>query len=193
VSKPWKPGKQTVELRPSRIRREPVRLEGPVAAVRRWREHETEFAVLNISLLASAVAALVVGVSVVTYRNAMAPTAAPPAFNYCRASGGPNCVVDGDTFYYAGAMIGIAGIDAPEMHPSRCPREAQLGVDAVVRLRELLNRGPVTLTGTTSQPDAAGRLLRKVEVQGVDVGEAMIAAGFARSSGSSLRSWCSPE
>jgi endonuclease YncB( thermonuclease family) len=147
-------------------------------------------AVIGIGLVAAAIAALVVGVSVVTYRNATAPAAPPPAFNYCRASGGPTCVVDGDTFYYAGVKIGVAGIDAPQLHPSRCPKEAQLGIDAAVRLRDFLNRGPLTVTGSDTQLDAAGRLLRNVKVDGFDVGAAMVAAGVARSTDSGVRSWC---
>jgi endonuclease YncB( thermonuclease family) len=147
-------------------------------------------AVVGVGLVATAIAALVVGVSVVTYRNATAPAAPPPAFNYCRASGGPNCIVDGDTFYYEGVKIGIAAIDAPQLHPSRCAQEAQLGVDAAVRLRDFLNRGTVTLTGTGGQLDPEGRLLRKVEVEGMDVADAMIAAGLARSNIGGPRGWC---
>ena len=50
-----------------------------------------------------------------------------PAFGYCQWGGGTNCVVDGDTFWIGGEKVRIAGIDAPETHPSRCEDEARLG------------------------------------------------------------------
>src|SRR5262245_55843696 len=42
-------------------------------------------------------------------------------FTICKSTPYENCVVDGDTFYLGRDPIRIADIDAPEMHPSRCP------------------------------------------------------------------------
>ena len=112
------------------------------------------------------------------------------SFGYCHTGGGTNCVVDGDTFYINGDKVRIAGIDAPETHPPRCAEEARLGNQATEMLHDLLNRGPVTLTGIDRDRDSYGRLLRNVAVNGADVGEAMIAAGVAREYGSGRRSWC---
>jgi endonuclease YncB( thermonuclease family) len=190
VSKPWKPGRQTVELRPSRIRREPVRLQAAAAAVPRSRERELRMVAIGVVLVAAALAGLVVGVSEVTsHRQAAAPVSA--AFGHCHTSAGPNCVLDGGTFYLAGQKIAIAGLDAPQMHPSRCAQEARIGTDSAVMLRELLNRGPVTLINTGPDRDGQGRLLRKVEVKGVDVATVMIDAGVARELGAAgPRNWC---
>ena len=98
-------------------------------------------------------------------------------------------VIDGDTFGIGGRHIRIAGIDAPETHPPRCLEEARLGLAATAKLKELLANGTVTLNG--SGHDQYGRELRSVQVGGQDVGEAMIAAGLARSySGGRRGGWC---
>jgi endonuclease YncB( thermonuclease family) len=187
VSKHWKPGRQTVELRPSRIRREPVRIEPKVEP--QSREREVWGAVAGVVLLAITCTALAVGFSTVTnFRGAAAADPAEAAFGHCYNHGGPNCVLDGDTVLINGEWVEIAGIDAPEIGAARCPEEASRGIDAAVRLVSLLNSGKVTVGGTDREPD--GRLLRHVEVDGQDVGAAMIDAGVAREYGSGPLSWC---
>ncbi|MEP7131263.1 MAG: thermonuclease family protein [Sphingomicrobium sp.] len=125
-----------------------------------------------------------------------APSAAGDAegmrasFGYCYAGGGSNCVVDGDTFWIRGEKVRIAGIDAPETHPSRCASEARLGNAATQRLHALLNSGAVTMTAIDRDRDVYGRLLRNVAVNGADVGEAMVGAGVARDYAGGRRPWC---
>jgi hypothetical protein len=71
VSKDWKPNKKTVELeqpaRPSRIRREPVRIEQPIDLASRvwWQSEEWEvpLAIAGILLFAIAVNALWFGIN----------------------------------------------------------------------------------------------------------------------------------
>ena len=111
-------------------------------------------------------------------------------FSLCHTGGGYNCVVDGDTIWLEGEKIRVAGIDAPETHPPRCPREAELGAAATERLRELLNSGAVTTSRIDRDRDRYGRLLRNVAVDGSDVGDTLIAEGLARAYGSGRRSWC---
>jgi endonuclease YncB( thermonuclease family) len=120
----------------------------------------------------------------------MSPRTVRASFGYCKWGGGTNCVVDGDTFWIGGKKVRIAGIDAPETHPSRCDTEARLGNQATERLHALLNSGAVTMTGIDRDRDRYGRLLRNVAVGGRDVGEAMIAAGVAREYGHGRRPWC---
>ena len=87
----------------------------------------------------------------------------------------------------------IADIDAPETetHPPRCAYEAQLGNEATDKLHALLNSGAATMTSIDRDRDVYGRLLRNVQVNGADVGEAMISAGLAREYGSGRRQpWC---
>jgi endonuclease YncB( thermonuclease family) len=111
-------------------------------------------------------------------------------FGQCHFGGGRNCVVDGDTFWMDGQKIRIAGIDAPETHPSRCKYEAWLGSRATARLRQLLNQGEVSLVSIDRDRDRYGRLLRNVEVDGRDVGEVLIGEGLARPFGNGRKSWC---
>ena len=99
-------------------------------------------------------------------------------------------VVDGDTFYFGDDKVRIAGIDAPETHPPRCAREAELGGQATAKLHALLNSGSVTMSEIDRDRDTYGRLLRNVAVDGADVGAAMVSAGVAREYGSGRRSWC---
>lgn len=111
-------------------------------------------------------------------------------FGFCHGGGGDNCVVDGDTFQLNGQRIGIAGIDAPEIYQFDCPAEKRLGNQARRRLQELLNRGTVTVTPTDRDRDTYGRHLRYVQVNGADVGAAMIASGLAQEGDNGQGSWC---
>jgi endonuclease YncB( thermonuclease family) len=112
------------------------------------------------------------------------------SFGYCFAGGGTNCVVDGDTFWIGGAKVRIAGIDAPETHDYDCESELALGNQATDKLQALLNSGAVTMSGIGRDRDVYGRLLRNVQVNGADVGAAMVSAGVARVYGRGRRSWC---
>ena len=124
--------------------------------------------------------------------NVFRPHSAPvtASFGYCYSGGGTNCVVDGDTFWIGGEKVRIAGIDAPETHPSRCDYEAQVGNQATEKLHDLLNSGAVTMTSIDRDRDVYGRLLRNVQVNGADVGEAMVSAGVARQYAGGRRPWC---
>lgn len=112
------------------------------------------------------------------------------SFGACHEGGGRNCVVDGDTIWLGGQKVRIAGIDAPETHEPRCPREAELGKTAAERLRALLNSGTVLATPAGRDKDSNGRLLRDVAVDGRDVGKALINEGLARAYGGRKRGWC---
>ncbi len=114
-----------------------------------------------------------------------------PRFGLCHRGGGENCVVDGDTIWLAGEKIRLADIDAPETHPARCPKEAELGKAATLRLQALLNTGGVTLRTLRRDRDRYGRMLRIVEVRGVSAGEILVREGLARRySGGRRQPWC---
>jgi endonuclease YncB( thermonuclease family) len=192
VSKPWKPGRKAVELRPSRIRRDPVRLESNArierAAAVVSREREIWGGVAGVLLLAVALAVLAIGISVATYSRYDAAAAARDArFGQCY-NGGRNCVIDGDTIYVAGERVEIAGIEAPRIQSARCPDERNRGIETAVQLAELLNSGSVAVSPTFS--DVYGREVRKVEVDGRDVGLAMIGRDLARRYDGTAQPWC---
>ena len=111
-------------------------------------------------------------------------------FGFCHSGGGRDCVVDGDTFWFAGEKYRIADIDTPETHPARCAEEAALGEAATGRLRDWLNAGAFTLESTGRDTDRYGRKLRIVTRDGASVGSALVAEGLARPWEGRRRPWC---
>lgn len=126
----------------------------------------------------------------------MAPPGAAPTdqlsadFTLCHRGGGTNCVVDGDTFWFAGVKYRIADIDTPETHPPRCAAEAALGARATERLAVLLNAGPFSLESGDRTSDRYGRALRVVTRDGASLGETLVAEGLARRWGGHRDPWC---
>jgi micrococcal nuclease len=188
VIKQLKPRRQTVELRPSRIRRDPVRLASPVQPKPESPEREAWSTVTGVVLFALAGTVLIVGIgSATAWMSGAAAEAPRPQFGQCYNEYGPNCVLDGDTIYLGGQKLQIAGMDAPEIQGAQCEDERSRGIAAAVKLAELLNGGKVTMAGAEREPD--GQIRRKIQVDGVDVGPAMVDAGMARDPGSG-QSWC---
>lgn len=111
-------------------------------------------------------------------------------FGFCHIGGGRNCVVDGDTFWFAGEKYRIADIDTPETHPPRCAEEAALGKAATERLRRWLNEGAFSLESSDRDTDRYGRKLRIVTRGGASVGDALVGEGLARRWEGRRRPWC---
>jgi micrococcal nuclease len=111
-------------------------------------------------------------------------------FALCHSGGGRDCVVDGDTFWFAGDKYRIADIDTPETHPARCAREAVLGEAATRRLHKWLNAGAFSLERTGRDVDRYGRKLRIVTRDGQSAGSVLIAEGLARPWEGRRRPWC---
>lgn len=186
MSKPLKLTKQTVELRPSRIRRQPVPV--PKTPEPPSPEREVLGGIAGIALFALALAVLIVGVSIATIMHDDPAAAARAAkFAQCYDAEGSNCVLDGDTIYVQGQKIEIAGVIAPKIQGAQCDEERSRGIDSAVRLADLLNSGKVSVGATVREPD--GQLRTKVEVGGNDVATAMINAGMAREYGNT-NGWC---
>lgn len=101
-------------------------------------------------------------------------------------------VIDGDTFVLAGGeRVRVLNIDTPEMPPkARCAAEAQLAQAAKARLEDLIGGRAVELRAEGRDRDGYGRLLRRVEVQGQDVGAALVAEGLARPWRGRREPWC---
>jgi endonuclease YncB( thermonuclease family) len=194
VSKHFKPGAKSVAVRPSRIRREPVRVKTEAELQKEAadaREREKWRATGGVLFFAAGIAALAVAISVVTYSRYDPKAAAAEAvrFRQCyNAAAGTNCVLDGDTIRVGQQWMDIAGIEAPQIKGAACEDQKIRGIDAAVRLADLLNSGTV-IVGEPSR-DPYGRAVRKVEVDGRDVGKAMISAGAARIAIADKRDWC---
>lgn len=111
-------------------------------------------------------------------------------FTLCHSGGGQNCVVDGDTFRFAGDKYRIADIDTPETHPARCAEEAALGAAATGRLHDWLNAGAFSLESAGRDADRYGRKLRIVTRDGASVGSVLIDEGLARPWAGPRQPWC---
>lgn len=123
------------------------------------------------------------------------PSASPPGrsgvtFTICQTGGGTNCVVDGDTAWIDSVKVRVADIDAPETHPPRCAREAELGNRATRRLGELLSAGPFDMAAVDRDEDRYGRKLRVITRGGRSLGDQLVAEGLARTWEGRRRPWC---
>lgn len=122
--------------------------------------------------------------------GAAARDALSARFALCHSGGGRNCVVDGDTFWFAGDKYRIADIDTPETHPARCAEEAARGAAATERLQMWLNAGAFSLESAGRDTDRHGRKLRIVTRGGASVGSVLVDEGLARPWEGRRRPWC---
>lgn len=193
VSKHWSPPRHTAKLRKSRIRREPVRLANDPRKERKVEaislERQLWGGVTGILLIAGALVALAVGISIATFSNYDPVAAAADAarFAQCYNAAGPNCVLDGKTIYIDREKVRIAGVEVPKIQGAQCSDERSRGIDAALRLAELLNGGKVTMSAPIPNPSGA---VRKVFVNGDDVAPMLISAGLARPSEGDEQNWC---
>ena len=201
MSKHWTPPvRKAVNVRPSRIRRDPARVSRirrdplPIAetrkVVRRSDKAETWFGVAGVLFFAAAIAAATTGIAWATYfKQDPAAAASDAQFGQCYNSDPTKCVVDGDTIYFNNARVQIAGIEAPSIQDAACAAESSRGIDAAMRLQGLLNRGKVTVGPTFT--DEYGRSVSKVLVDGDDVADKMLSTSAAREYTGEKQKWCS--
>lgn len=115
---------------------------------------------------------------------------AAQAIDRCGSGKRYTCVVDGDTLWLRGEKIRLQGFDTPETTTNICggEREIQLGKKATQRLIQLLNSGEVTFQ--RNGEDRYGRTLADFYVDGVDVGDTLIAERLARVWPAGPEFWC---
>ena len=111
-------------------------------------------------------------------------------FTTCNGPVRDDCVIDGDTFWYAGEKIRVADINTPEVSDPQCPREAALGERASARLLALLNEGAFSLEAADRDRDPYGRLLRTVTRDGASVGAVLVREGLAEEWQGTRGGWC---
>jgi len=123
-----------------------------------------------------------------TVANAALP---PRSVSLCAGAGATDCVVDGDTIRWAGQIIRLEDIDAPEIRDFKCPSEQALGNRATERLRELMGSPNIELIHTGGRDeDRYGRKLRVVSDGQHSLGAILVAEGLARPWDGARRSWC---
>nr|WP_225899643.1 thermonuclease family protein [Croceicoccus gelatinilyticus] len=128
-----------------------------------------------------------------------APTTAPVAgpedtlsasFGICDGGNRQNCVVDGDTIWFAGDKIRVLDINTPEISNPQCDRELALGRAATQRMLQLLNDGPFSLEAGPEETDRYGRKLRRITRGGQSLGDILVAEGLAENWQGRRSGWC---
>ena len=187
-----KPSRQTVELRPSRIRRDPPRVPNNAnvqkAAAAVSEEREIWSGVAGIVVFAILIGVAIVGISFATILHSSASSKNAQRFGQCYNAGGPDCVMDGQSIYLGGQKLLIANMVAPKIQDAKCDEERTKGIDAAVHLADLLNSGKVTQGAAANGPD--GQMRTEVAVDGHDVGVEMVDAGLARDPSAASVDWC---
>lgn len=100
--------------------------------------------------------------------------------------------IDGDTIACGKQHVRIVNVDTPELGAgARCPAEAALAERARRFTAEQLAGTKVEIRPDPKRPqDRYGRTLARVVVDGIDLGEALVAAGLAREWDGKRRPWC---
>lgn len=111
-------------------------------------------------------------------------------FSLCGNGPRITCVVDGDTFWLNGEKIRIADIDTPEISEPKCETEMRRGQAAKLRLLNLLNAAPFSMTSGFLDEDKYGRKLRTVYRKGQSLGEQLVSEGHARQWAGARQPWC---
>jgi endonuclease YncB( thermonuclease family) len=171
----------------------PLRPKRRAAPARAWWRQVTPIVV--VLPLATFAAVFVFGLPTRAAADLPQPAAADSEtarFALCdgRGSAGGNCVIDGDTFWYAGEKIRIADINTPETSAPECAREAELGAAATGRMLALLNQGAFTLEPVDRDRDRYGRLLRTVTRDGESLGAVLVGEGLAEEWRGYRGNWC---
>ena len=112
------------------------------------------------------------------------------SFDICSGPVRTNCVVDGDTIWYAGRKIRIADINTPEIDRASCAAERAMGDKAKYRLHTLLNQGAFSLASIDRDQDKYGRDLRIITRGGVSIGDTLVDEGLAEVWGGYRIDWC---
>jgi len=107
----------------------------------------------------------------------------------CASGPRDNCVIDGDTFRLNGERVRIVNVDAAEIN-GKCPDERRRALAARDRLQSLLSEGSIVLVREGADRDRYGRLLRRVFINGRDVGNQLVAEQHARVWEGRRRPWC---
>lgn len=134
-----------------------------------------------------ALAALIVGAALVFTPQEQALSPTPAAADTWRRVH----AIDGDTIEAGGRRFRLANIDTPETGDlARCAAERRLGERATARARALLSSAGRIETQEIGRTDAYGRAIAHVLIDGRDLGDVLVAEGFARPWRGRREPWC---
>lgn len=145
--------------------------------------------VLQILMLASVVAAAVIGKDHVSHPVKSVSTPVQRAhFTTCGSGKRHTCIVDGDTVWFRGEKMRLYGINAPELSSPFCQKEARLAKTATLQLKTILNTHAWSITRYGK--DRYGRTLSQFNIGETTAGDMLIAKGLAHKWRGFKRSWC---
>jgi endonuclease YncB( thermonuclease family) len=100
-------------------------------------------------------------------------------------------VIDGDTLKCDDERIRIENIDAPETtYRAHCEYEITLGKAAAWEAMELISKAKEARIVRNARKDYYGRTLAFIELDGRDLGESLIKAGYAQPWAGRKAEWC---
>lgn len=100
-------------------------------------------------------------------------------------------VIDGDTVKCDGERIRIENIDAPETtHRAKCDYEVTLGKASAWEAMKLIGKAKEAKITRNTRKDYFGRTLAYIELDGRDLGESLIKAGYAQPWTGRKAEWC---
>jgi micrococcal nuclease len=102
------------------------------------------------------------------------------------------CVVDGDTLWLNGENIRLKDFDTPEPQTQICGGAAEVALahQASARLLDLLNGNDWTIERFGYDSTSSRRTLATIRINGLDVGDILIAEGLARRWPDGREFWC---
>ncbi|GAM99303.1 micrococcal nuclease (thermonuclease) homologs [alpha proteobacterium U9-1i] len=90
-------------------------------------------------------------------------------------------VIDGDTLRDGDERFRVENIDAPERGQSaQCPEERALGEAATAYVTEWVASAAQIEVMSTGRRDHYGRIVARIEIDHIDLGERLIARGLAQ-------------
>jgi len=130
-----------------------------------------------------------------TVTPAPAPARAPPAVTDTPArviAIKKPWVVDGDTIDDSETRIRfrIENIDAPEIKNAKCAAEAHMGERSKWKAYELIKAATNVEAHATGRIDPYGRMIARIKLDGEDLGDKLVAGGFARPWTGARENWC---
>jgi len=102
-------------------------------------------------------------------------------------------VIDGDTIDDNATRIRfrLENIDAPETKENaKCAAEAHMGGRAKWKAIEFIKAAKTVEAHTTGRIDPYGRMIARVKLDGEDLGDMLVARGFARPWTGARETWC---